>query len=95
MFGVKFTLNLKLGRLLLNYNFHNFPLRKDYQIAGEKILSYNLEKSALIEKSFRLADTFFKFVTCFIFICVICSFNSLETIFSAGIINDLPVGVSD
>lgn len=56
MFGIKFALNLKLSRLLLNYNVRDFPLRKDYQIIGLKNSFFNIEKNTLLIESCTLNE---------------------------------------
>lgn len=63
MFGIKFLLHNNLRRILTDYGFQGYPLRKDFPLIGFLELRYDdLYQSIVIEpvesaQSFR----FFKF----------------------------------
>ena len=41
MFGLKFLLHKDLRRILTDYGFHGYPLRKDFPLIGYIELRYN------------------------------------------------------
>jgi len=48
MFGVFFKYNKDLRRILTDYGFKGFPLRKDFPLTGFKEMFYNLSIRSLI-----------------------------------------------
>lgn len=48
LYGICFTNSVDLRRLLTDYSFTGFPLRKDYPVVGYYELEYNLEFEELI-----------------------------------------------
>jgi len=50
MFGLKFLFNLDLRRILTDYGFKGFPLRKDFPLIGFVELSYDyINQSIMID----------------------------------------------
>lgn len=47
LFGIKFKLNLNLGRLLLDYNFEGYPFRKDFDLWGMLSIKYFISNDNL------------------------------------------------
>jgi NADH-quinone oxidoreductase subunit C len=47
MFGIFFINNKQLVRLLTDYGFKGYPLRKDFPLTGYKELKYSLHKKIL------------------------------------------------
>lgn len=48
MFGIYFLQNPELFRILTDYGFTSFPLRKDFPLSGFEELHYNEIKKKLI-----------------------------------------------
>lgn len=62
MFGVGFIFNTKdLRRILTDYGFQGFPLRKDFPVTGFLQIRYSEKKKRLVYVSIRLAELALKF----------------------------------
>jgi NADH-quinone oxidoreductase subunit C len=64
MFGVFFLNHKDLRRILTDYGFDGFPLRKDFPISGFKEIRYNEVKQLIDSEPLRLAQEYrtFRFV---------------------------------
>lgn len=58
MFGVYFTNNLDLRRLLTDYGFQGFPLRKDFPLTGYLEIRYDDELQRIIYEPVELSQEF-------------------------------------
>lgn len=58
MFGVYFSNNLDLRRILTDYGFEGFPLRRDFPLSGYVELRYDDEKKRIISESLELTQEF-------------------------------------
>lgn len=58
MFGVNFTGNPDLRRILTDYGFEGFPLRKDFPLSGFYEIRYDLEYKRLTFDSIELTQEF-------------------------------------
>lgn len=65
LFGVFFKNNFDLKRILTDYGFEGFPLRKDFPISGFLEVTYNEKTKSIIYKKNEIAQEFrnFKFIT--------------------------------
>jgi len=65
MFGVVFFHNPDLRRILTDYGFEGFPLRKDFPLTGYLEVRFDDEKSSLVYEPVELAQNyrFFSFLT--------------------------------
>lgn len=65
MFGVFFTNQSKLTRLLTDYGFQGYPLRKNFPLSGFTESRYNSIKSRVVYESVELAQEYrtFKFLS--------------------------------
>lgn len=57
MFGVFFKDHPDLRRLLTDYGFTHFPLRKDFPVQGYTEVYYSEERKAVTTRSVQLAQT--------------------------------------
>ena len=57
MFGISFIGNLDMRRLLTDYNFKGYPLRKDFPLSGFLELFFSMLKNKVIYKRIKLAKT--------------------------------------
>jgi len=48
MFGIKFILHPELRRILTDYGFNGYPLRKDFPLIGYEELRYDELNQAII-----------------------------------------------
>ncbi len=48
MHGISFDKHPDLRRILTDYNFEGFPLRKDFPLTGYKEVRYDLEKKKVV-----------------------------------------------
>ena len=62
MFGVIFLKRNNLIRLLTDYGFQGFPLRKDFPLAGFIDLKYNLIKNKISYNNLELTQNYRNFV---------------------------------
>ena len=58
MYGVAFTGNDDLRRILTDYNFEGHPLRKDFPLTGYKEVKYDPKKKQVIYQDVSLAQEF-------------------------------------
>ena len=58
MFGIFFYNNLDLRRILTDYGFKGFPLRKDFPLTGFLELRYDDEKKKIINESLEITQEF-------------------------------------
>lgn len=62
MFGIIFLKRNNLVRLLTDYGFKGFPLRKDFPLSGYIDLKYNLIKNKISYNSIELTQNYRDFV---------------------------------
>ena len=58
MFGLYFKSNNDLRRILTDYGFEGFPLRKDFPVTGYLEIYYNEKKNKIIYKNIKLNQNF-------------------------------------
>jgi len=58
LFGIYFKNHLDLRRLLTDYGFEGFPMRKDYPLVGFIELRYDLTKKRIVLEPVELAQDF-------------------------------------
>lgn len=58
MFGIKFSGNEDLRRILTDYNFKGHPLRKDFPLTGYEEVRYDLEKRKVVYEDVKLDQEF-------------------------------------
>lgn len=58
MFGIYFTDNTDLRRLLTDYGFEGFPLRKDFPLTGYLEVRYDDEYQRVVYEPVELAQEF-------------------------------------
>jgi len=61
MFGIFFVNHPDLRRILTDYGFQGFPLRKDFPLSGFTDLFYNDAKKLLVYEPVTLIQNFRKF----------------------------------
>jgi NADH:ubiquinone oxidoreductase subunit C len=61
MFGIFFTRNLDLRRILTDYGFSGFPLRKDFPLTGFMEVFYSDEQKRVIYQPVELSQEFRNF----------------------------------
>jgi NADH-quinone oxidoreductase subunit C len=61
MYGIAFTDNPDLRRILTDYGFEGHPLRKDFPLSGYVEVRYDLEKKKVIYEPVKLPQEFRKF----------------------------------
>lgn len=61
MYGVLFSDNKDLRRILTDYNFDGYPLRKDFPLTGYVEVRYDDEKKAVVYEPVKLTQEFRKF----------------------------------
>ena len=54
MYGIKFKDHPDLRRILTDYNFEGFPLRKDFPLTGHTEVRYNEDKKKVVYESVKL-----------------------------------------
>lgn len=62
MFGIFFKNHPDLRRILTDYGFDGFPLRKDFPLCGYVDLRYNPKKRLIISEPIELAQNFRSFI---------------------------------
>jgi NADH dehydrogenase (ubiquinone) Fe-S protein 3 len=55
-FGIFFNQNLDLRRILTDYGFEGFPMRKDFPLSGYFELSYNSNKKRVVSNLVELSQ---------------------------------------
>jgi len=58
MFGIFFFGNLDLRRILTDYGFEGFPLRKDFPLTGFVEVRYDDELKSVLYENLELAQEF-------------------------------------
>ena len=58
MFGIKFADHPDLRRILTDYEFEGYPLRKDFPLTGYKEVRYSAEYQKVIYEPVRLAQDY-------------------------------------
>ena len=58
MYGIKFKNHPDLRRILTDYNFEHFPLRKDFPLSGYEEVRYDEEKKSVIYEKVKLTQEF-------------------------------------
>lgn len=61
LFGIYFSNHLDLRRILTDYGFEGFPLRKDFPITGFVQLRYDDDKKSVLYESLEVAQGFRSF----------------------------------
>ncbi len=61
MYGIKFKNHPYLRRILTNYEFEGYPLRKDFPITGHKEVRYSEDKKKVIYEPVRLEQNYRNF----------------------------------
>jgi NADH-quinone oxidoreductase subunit C len=61
MYGVKFKDHPDLRRILTDYNFEGFPLRKDFPLTGHTETRYSEEKKKVIQEPVKLEQNYRNF----------------------------------
>lgn len=62
MFGIIFTDNLDLRRLLTDYGFTGFPLRKDFPLTGYSEVRYDDEFQRILYEPLELTQEYRAFL---------------------------------
>jgi len=61
MYGIKFKDHPDLRRILTDYNFEGFPLRKDFPLTGNKEVRYSEEEKKVIYEPVKLEQNYRNF----------------------------------
>ena len=61
MYGIKFKDHPDLRRILTDYEFEGYPLRKDFPITGHKEVRYSEDKKKVIYEPVRLEQNYRNF----------------------------------
>lgn len=58
MYGIEFSNTKDLRRILTDYNFQGFPLRKDFPLTGYFELKYDISKDAIVQVPVNLSQKY-------------------------------------
>jgi len=58
MYGIKFSNHPDLRRILTDYEFEGYPLRKDFPLTGHKEVRYDSELQKVVYEPVKLAQDF-------------------------------------
>lgn len=61
MYGIEFENHPDLRRILTDYNFEGFPLRKDFPLTGYEEVRYDEKQQKVVYEPVKLAQEFRKF----------------------------------
>ena len=61
MYGIKFKNHPDLRRILTDYNFEGYPLRKDFPLTGHKEVRYSEDKKKVIYEKVKLEQDYRNF----------------------------------
>ena len=61
MYGIKFKNHPDLRRILTDYNFEGFPLRKDFPLTGHTEVRYNEDQKKVISEPVKLEQNYRNF----------------------------------
>lgn len=61
MYGIKFSNHGDLRRILTDYNFEGFPLRKDFPLTGYNELRYDQDQKKIVYEPVKLTQEFRNF----------------------------------
>ena len=61
MYGIKFTEHHDLRRILTDYNFKHYPLRKDFPLTGYEEVRYDIETKQVIYEAVKLDQEYRNF----------------------------------
>jgi len=61
MYGIKFKGHPDLRRILTDYGFEGYPLRKDFPLTGHKEVRYSEDEKKVIYESVKLEQNYRKF----------------------------------
>lgn len=62
MFGILFLKRQNLVRILTDYGFHGFPLRKDFPLSGFVDVKYHLTKNKVLYYNLELTQNYRTFI---------------------------------
>ena len=58
MYGIKFTDHSDMRRILTDYGFEGYPLRKDFPLTGYKEVRYDEESKQVVYEPVKLMQEF-------------------------------------
>ena len=61
MYGISFKNHPDLRRILTDYNFEGFPLRKDFPLTGHKEVRYSQDKKKVVYEDVKLEQNYRNF----------------------------------